>query len=336
MIYPKYIKENSTIGICAPSAGITNELKIKRLENATKNLKNNNFNIIESNSVRKCNNGISNTSKVRALELEELYLNKDVDIIVCATGGDFLIEMLDNINYYIIKNNIKWLQGYSDPTGLLFTITTNYDIATIYGYNICTYGMNDWHNSITNSIKLLKGEINTQDKLDYYEDNYHDYVSGLEGFYQDKKVNWKSLDDKDVVIKGRIIGGCLDIINNLIGTKYDNTINFINKYKDDGIIWYFDCCELSLDDIRRSMWQLKNMGWFKNTNGIVFGRCLNETSHYDFTIKDMLNISLGDLNIPIIYDFDLGHKQPALTIINGSVATINYSQDSCFIKQELK
>lgn len=336
MIYPEYIKENDTIGICAPSAGITDELKLKRLDNAIKNLKENNFNIVETNSVRKCVNGISNTSVVRAKELEELYLNKDVKSIICATGGDFLIEMLDYINYDIIKNNIKWLQGYSDPTGLLFTITTNFDIATIYGYNVCTYGMENYHESVTNSIKLLEGKINIQEKLKYYENIRRDYITGLEEFYNDEKVVWKSLDNKDILIKGRIIGGCLDVILNLIGTKFDNTLNFIEKYKDDGIVWYFDCCELTLDSIRRSMWQLKNMGWFKYTKGIVFGRCLTETSYYDFTIKDVLNTSLSDLNIPVLYDFDIGHKQPALTIINGSLVTIKYDKNNSFIKQELK
>ena len=38
MIYPKFIKEQGTIGVTAPSRGITNELDLKRLESAIKNL----------------------------------------------------------------------------------------------------------------------------------------------------------------------------------------------------------------------------------------------------------------------------------------------------------
>ena len=34
MIYPKFINKKDTIGICAPSDGITNKLKLKRLDNA--------------------------------------------------------------------------------------------------------------------------------------------------------------------------------------------------------------------------------------------------------------------------------------------------------------
>jgi muramoyltetrapeptide carboxypeptidase LdcA involved in peptidoglycan recycling len=337
MLYPSKIKPGDTIGICAPSAGITNELKLKRVDNAYKKLNEHGFNIIETKSVRTCTLGRSNTSINRAHELESLYNDQDINYIICATGGDFLLEMLSYINLKTISDNIKWLQGYSDPTGLLFTITTNLDIATIYGYNIGAYGMEDWHSSVTDSIKLLEGKIDTIKALDYYEDDWYEYITGLEGFHQDKKVEWKNLKDEKIIdIKGRIIGGCIDVIMSLIGTKFDNTLNFINSYKDDGIIWYFDNCELSSEGMIRSLWQLKELGWFNHTKGIVFGRSMTNKSAYDITFKDAIYESLASLNIPIIYDFDLGHKQPAISIINGSIATIHSEKNNCYIKQEMR
>lgn len=193
MKYPNYIKDNDTIGVCAPSDGIANSIKQKRLDNAYKKLKEVNLKLIETASVRKSTLGKSNTDEIRAQELEELYTNEKVKAIICASGGDFLLEMLDYINFDIIQKNMKWLQGYSDPTGLLFTITTNYDIATIYGYNIGTYGMDKWHPSIYNNIDLLKGKTTGFDSLDYYEDGWYDYITGLESFHKDKKVIWKNL-----------------------------------------------------------------------------------------------------------------------------------------------
>ena len=47
-------------------------------------------------------------------------------------------------------------------------------------------------------------------------------------------------------VTGRLIGGCIDVLKDIIGTKYDGTLDFIEKYKDDGIIWYFDNFALSL------------------------------------------------------------------------------------------
>ena len=70
-------------------------------------------------------------SQTQAKELETLFLNPNVRVVFCVSGGDFLLEMLSCLDYSIIQDNPKWLQGYSDPTGLLFTITTGFDIATI-------------------------------------------------------------------------------------------------------------------------------------------------------------------------------------------------------------
>lgn len=336
MIYADKIKKGDTIGICAPSNGITDKIKQKRLDNATKKLKDYGYNVIETKHVRK-NVLNQKYNPIKAQELEELYQNDEIKYIICATGGDFLIETLDYINFDIIKKNIKWLQGYSDPTGLLFTITTNYDIATVYGYNISSYGMEKWHSSIYNGLELLEGKTNQQTSLDYYENNFYDYKTGFEEFHQDEPVIWKNLNnEKKITFHGRLIGGCLDIIMNLIGTKYDNTINFIEHYKNDGIIWYFDNCELSSEDLIRALWQLKNCNYFKYCNGIIFGRSMTESSYYNITFKDAIKRALNELKIPIIYDADIGHKQPQITIINGSLATITSQNGKGTIIQELK
>ncbi|HIS38285.1 MAG TPA: hypothetical protein IAB45_02115 [Candidatus Onthousia faecavium] len=55
-----------------------------------------------------------------------------------------------------------------------------------------------------------------------------------------------------------MIGGCLDIITDLFGTRFDKTEAFLEKYKEDGIIWYFDICELSSESIIRILWKLKD------------------------------------------------------------------------------
>lgn len=118
--------------------------------------------------------------------------------------------------------------------------------------------------------------------------------------------------------QGRIIGGCLDSLKDIIGTKYDKAKKFINKYKKDGIIWYFDVFEMTNEDILRTMWQLKKMNYFKYCKGIIFGRIREEISYTNINLKYAINNFLEDLNIPIIINADLGHTDPVFTIVNGS------------------
>ena len=337
MIYPDFLKEHDTIGVNAPSDGITDEVKLKRLDNAIKNFNSRDFNIKETPNVRCSIKGRSSTSKERARELEELYEDKDVKAIICASGGDFLLEMLSEVDFNVIKDNPKWLQGFSDPTGLLFTITTNIDIATLYADNFGCFGMEPWHKSLDNNLEILKGNIIEQTSFPKYEKGYKDYITGKEPYELTEKAYWKNLNNAEVInIKGRMIGGCLDIITDLFGTRFDKTKDFLEKYKNDGIIWYFDVCELSSESIIRIFWKLKDNSYFKYTKGILFSRVFACNSYYDITYEEAIYESLKDLNIPIIINTDIGHVSPRMTIINGAIATITSSNGKGKIKFDLK
>lgn len=338
MVYPEFLKENDTIGISAPSDGITNPGKVKRLDFAITNFKKLGFKIEETENVRTSVKGKSSSSDIQAKELASLYLNKDIKGIICAAGGDFLLEMLSYVDFDIIKNNPKWLQGYSDPTGLIYTITTNLDIATIYGENFAAFGMSPWHQSLINNLEILKGNVITQKSFDKYESApHHEYETGEESYILDTNVFWENLNnEKEIIMNGRIIGGCIDILTELFGTKYDNTINFLEKYKNDGIIWYFDNCELSSEGLIRTLWKFKDTGWFRYTKGIIFGRSATHTSYYDISFSEAISMVLGDLNVPIIINADIGHVPPRMTIINGALARVTSKNGKGTISFELK
>ena len=327
MIYPEFIRERDTIGVSAPSAGLTKPLRINTLNNAVKKFEEKGYEILLTPNVRKNEDGVSSSATIRSLELASLYQNKDVKAIICAKGGEFLVEMLSCFDFSVVQKNIKWLQGYSDPTGLLFTITTNLDIATIYGSNFAGFGMDTWHESLENNLDILEGKLMMQKSFARYESMRVDMVTGREGYHLDTPVYWKTLNQgKEVSFKGRIIGGCIDIITELFGTRFDKTKEFIEKYKGDGIIWYFDNCELSMEDMVRTLWKFKDNGWFQYTTGIIFGRSATSYSNMGITLEDALNRVLGDLDLPIILDTDIGHVPPRMTIINGAY-TMVYCKD---------
>lgn len=337
MIYPKFIKEQGTIGVTAPSRGITNELDLKRLESAIKNINEKGFNVIETENVRTDNLGRSSSKEERAKQLESLFLDKEVDAIISASGGDFLMEMIPYLNYEVIKNNPKWFQGYSDPTWLTYTITTNLDIATIYSNNFKSFGMNPWHKSLETNIKILKGDLINQKSFEKYELYKKNQETGLEDYNLTEKVKWKIITgEKEVAIKGRMIGGCLDVINEIYGTNYDKTQEFLEKYQNDGIIWYLENYSLTSEDLTRVLWKLNDKGYFKYTKGIIFGRSLNYQSFYNLSFEETIKSSLKDLKVPIITEADFGHLSPRMTIINGAIAEIKVKNDQGEISFILK
>lgn len=337
MIYPKFLEKNGTIGVTAPSGGQEDDVDVFRMNNAIKKLNEVGFNVIETPNCKTITGVRSSDAKTRAKELEGLFNNKNVDSIVCLTGGEFLMEMLPYIDFELLKNNPKWLQGYSDITGISYVMTTLLDIATIYAYNFKAYAMEKWHESIENNLEILTGNIMEQNSFDKYENDRADKIVGNEVFNLDTEVKWINMrNEEKIEISGRIIGGCLDLLTLLAGTKYDGTLNFIEKYKNDGIIWYFDNFGLSCEDVIRTMWKFNEMGWFKYTSGIVFGRTMTENSCTGITFAEAVRESFKNMQVPIILEADIGHKLPQLTIINGAMAKVTSEHGKGKLTHELR
>ena len=336
MIYPKFIKEGNTISVPAPSDGAYCNQDINRFTNAKKQIEELGYKVKLSKNIFKSEKGRSASAEERAKELNEVFEDADTDFIWCAAGGEFLVEMLPYVDFEKLVKSPKWVEGFSDPTGILFPLTTKYDIATIYGNNFKSFGAQEYDRSLEENLEILKGNLIPQKNYEMYENERQEKVTGLEGYNLTEKVEWKTLDNEPTKIKGRIIAGCMDIISELAGTKYDGTKEFIEKYKQDGFIWGFDDCDLSKEQLIRTLWKLNELGYFKYTKGIIFGRCGNDNSYLNYDMESCLKDSIvAKLNIPIIYDADISHKGPSMTIINGSVATVKYENGKGDISFEL-
>src|SRR5574344_1230887 len=207
MIYPKFIKQNDCIGVPAPSAGADTIQRINKMNNANKTLQEAGYKVALSNNLFNCERGRSASKIVRAEEINQMFANDNINMLLCACGGDFLIEILPYINYDIIQNNPKLIAGFSDPTGLLYSITTKCDIATIYGHNFGSFGDAKLHKSQKDFLKMLNGNLIVKQNYDLYEDEYIEGITGLEGYNLTQKVYWNVLNGKSASFQGRIIGG---------------------------------------------------------------------------------------------------------------------------------
>lgn len=329
MIYPAILEKGFDIGVTATSSGYDNEVDYKRLDSAISHFNKLGYSVITTPNVRTHYKGRSSDGKTRAKEFMELLTNPQIRAIIAASGGDYLVEMLSFIDMDLIAKNPKWIQGFSDTTGLTFTITTNLDIATIYSYNFGSFGMENWHPSLHDNLRILEGQDIRQESYNMYQDGYYKRITGLEEFVLEKDVEWVNLypgdfsNENEIKLQGRALGGCLDCLIDLVGTRFDKTKEFVEKYKEDGILWFLESYDLNSGALIRGLWQLKEAGWFKNAVGFVFGRPAMYESYDEISYREAICSVLGELNLPIILDADIGHKLPQFTMINGAIARVN-------------
>ena len=340
MVFPEVLKEGDMIGITATSSGLDSEKDIQKLENAKRNLNNIGYKVIETDNVRRAEKLVSSSGEKRAEEFYSLYTNHDVKYIIAASGGEFLMEMLPYLDkYQLDEKNPKWVQGFSDTSLLLYYLTTKYNIATIHGSNLGGYGRKEIHSSYMRSIEIIsRREESVQESYEMYESIPRHWQEGQEFELPnlDTKVEYKSLHgEENIKIQGRLIGGCMDVLKTLLGTPYDYTKKFCEQF-EEGIIWYLENCEMSVTDLYRALWQMREAGWLKNANGVLIGRTRSKEAVDDFTYEDVLHAAFDELKIPVIYDIDVGHVDLQWTMINGSLAEFEYEEGKGVIRQKFE
>lgn len=260
-----------------------------------------------------------------------------------------MCEILDYVDFDRIRMaQPKWYMGYSDNTNMTFLLATLCDTASIYGPCASSFGMEPWHQSLEDAMLLLQGKKLTMRGFDMWEseslkDEEHPYApyhltetSVIKYILPDGRNNIEScvqVDASELIdFSGRLLGGCTDCLVNLLGTKYDKVGAFTEKYKEDGILWFLEACDLNLMSIRRAMWQMDHAGWFQNCKGFLIGRPRIGMGAEEFGIDHYQAAyeMIRKYNVPVLMDVDIGHLSPMMPLICGSMARVvsdglNYS-----------
>ena len=329
MVYPSKLNLNDFIGVTATSSGMDDKASFNKLENAIKNFEEMGYKIIETDNVRKCEKLVSSSGRIRAEEFLMLWNDENIKYIISARGGEFLMEMLPFIDEAAIRNATpKWVQGFSDTSLLLFYLTTNFNIATVHANNFPSYVMKKLDKSLTKTIEFVSNphEKFIQESFEKYETYSINREEGkeLEPYNLTEDVEYKNLyGEKEVAFEGRLIGGCVDVLKVILGTKFDNTKNFCSSFSE-GMVWYLENCEMPVTELYRALWQMKNAGWFENANAFLIGRTRVSDSIGEYTYEDVLHDIFDDMNVNVIYDADFGHVAPQWTMINGAFARFEY------------
>ena len=191
--------------------------------------------------------------------------------------------------------------------------------------------MSDWYDNLKNNYDFLIGFNHSLTSFNFHEKRWLKKPEGheLDSYYLTEKASWKILSgQKELHISGRVIGGCLDILICLCGTKYDKVKEYAKRYSDEKFIWYFESCDLDNPSQIRAIWQLKNAGWFDNACAFIIGRPLKNDSVFNTSYKKANYMHLKDFKVPVIIDADIGHVPPSMHVVNGAIMKVDiYEND---------
>ena len=192
--------------------------------------------------------------------------------------------------------------------------------------------MEAWHPSLEQNLEFLEGTRAEQSSFPFHATDFVDRVTGLESFQEDEPTVWGS-SAGDCRFSGRLIGGCMDVLEWFHAKGTADPSGFVGRYSGDGIVWYMETFDMPEGRVRSMLRGMEADGWFRGCTGFVFGRPL--FYHGETPYRELVEGELAHLEVPVLTDADVGHKAPRMTFVNGLVSEFDYSGGRCTLRYDL-
>ncbi len=296
------LKQGDTIEVIAPSNPVQED-DIKFLKETEKLFNAKGINVIYGKHIYSDTLGYGATPEEKAEDLNDAFLNKNVQAIFCAKGGENSNTIFDLIDYDIIKKNPKIFCGFSDSTSLLNMINQRTGLITFHSSTF--KAISDWDDSSV------------------FEDIIKKLMDG-ENILQKQEEKVEIIQEGQA--QGRLIGGNLNCLSRMVCGKY--SLDFDNK-----IIFIEDLAEESNPKFVSSfLYYMKQNDVFSKINGIWIGSYEHESGiSLEQIVRDVIK---NEYNIPIIKSYNFGHIAKKITIPIGVNAKIDTSKNEKIILLE--
>ena len=325
IVKPSKLSFGDTVGIVSPASGVA-AFCPKRLRRGVDCLQNMGFNVILGHHSSKHTGHTAGTIGERLSDLHAMYHNNDVKAIITTIGGYNSHQLLDELDYELIKKNPKIVLGYSDITALQLGIFSQTNTVTYMGPAILPqfgefgglfdYTRNSFQDVLMNSENerqnLQPSEAWTDESLKWdIEDNRQ---RGLQA-----STGWKVLKRGEAI--GPIISGNMSTLLLLAGTKYlPDLTGAILCLEDD------ETTNPAIVD--RYLTQLRHMGVYERISALIVGRFPKKTGFTEEdSLENVLTIATRGYSFPVVYDLDFGHTDPMMILANGVLARL-YATDN--------
>lgn len=308
MITPAPLKAGSTIAVISPSSAP----KVEKLERGIAYLISKGFKVKEGPNLRGKNKYLSGHGPEQLSDIHWAFEDDDVDLIICSRGGYGTPRYLDDLDYELIAQHPKFFAGYSDLTALQCALAVETGLVSLSGVMVAVeMAMEGGIDAFTEEIfwnllmKPMAGQV-----LSNPSDMSCSILSGGEG-------------------EGQLVGGCLSLFNNLMGTPYFPDVA--------GNIMVLEDIGENVQHVDRMLSQFKMAGFFHGEdriNGLMLGQFIDtweNADEDDFSLDELVRDIIGDVDFPIISSVAYGHGMRKLTLPLGANVRLNGSDGSLTI-----
>ncbi len=327
-IIPSKLNIGDEIRVIAPSRSMC-ILNKEVIESAKNKLENIGFKVTFGKNVQNSIGEDYNCASIedRIEDLHEAFKDKNVKAILTVIGGYNVNQILDYIDYNLIKENPKIICGFSDITALTNAIYAKTGLVTYSGPHFSSFGMKkgfEYTEKYFKKMFMQTERIEIESSNEWSNDSW---------FKEQENRTFIKNEGMKIINKGEaegtIVGGNLCTLNLLQGTEYmpdlQETVLFV---EDDGLV-----NKTFNKEFDRDLQSLLHSAKNKNVKAIVVGRAEKNCEMNDEKWERILKSKKELNNIPIVINADFGHTTPIFTFPIGGYAKIKVDEG---IKIEIK
>lgn len=331
------------IAIVSLSSGILGESFVRfEVEIGLRRLKEYGLNVKFTPNALKGMEYVKAHPEKRAEDLLEAFRDPEIDMILCAIGGDDTYRLLP----YLFEHNElaeaaanKIFLGFSDTT-INHLMLHKVGIRTYYGQaflpDLCELGpkMHPYTRKYFEEL-ITTGGIREIRPSDVWYGEREMFSPDQVGKALIPRPNQGfELLQGPARFSGKILGGCIDTLYDVFcGDRYADMPEMCRKYhlfpeaqEWEGKILLLESSEEkpSPEKYRKALEQLKGIGVFDAVNGVLAGKPMDET--YAGEYKKLLTEVISRPDLPILFNLNIGHAMPRCIMPFGIEASVDAEQ----------
>jgi muramoyltetrapeptide carboxypeptidase LdcA involved in peptidoglycan recycling len=338
--FPAPLQPGDRVAVTSPSSGVPDRLR-PRLQFALETLSERGLDVV----VGECMDGeaiVSAPAQQRAEELTAFLTDPDVRAVIPPWGGETAIDLVPLLDWErLAQADPTWFVGFSDISTLLTPLTLLSGIATLHGNNLMDspYAVPPPLLHWVDVVTQPRGAAFTQGSPGRHRaGSWDDWI--VDPRVTEHTFNgyggWSALTPlgEGIDVEGRLVGGCIETLCNLAGTRYLDTTAFAAEHAPEGLLVYVEAAGDDAATICRNLHGMRLAGFFDAANAVLIGR----TAAADLptlTQKEAVLDALGCLGVPIVADVECGHVPPYLPIVNGAAGRLQLGPAGGSLRQTL-
>ncbi len=235
------------------------------------------------------------TDDERYSDLETAFLDPDTRAIICARGGYGAVHLLDRLDRLPLRDDPKWVVGYSDISALHALMTRK--------------GIKSLHAPMTKHIAQFLGE----------DDDSRLLFKKLEGATPDVEVEAHPLN-RPGRAEGLLVGGNLAVIAGLVSTPFD-------VIRPGTILFIEDIAE-PIYKVERILYTLRLSGALGSLGGLIVGQFTDYAPDRNSpTMEAMISRMVEPFDFPVAFGFPIGHVDHNIPMTCSSKVVLDVSSD---------